>query len=72
MSEFVLSPRELQELTGKSERAQKHYGSQATVLAALRIPFTPRPDKTLIVYREHTNAPRPTTQKQLDSPTVLL
>jgi len=50
---MVLTTSELQLLTGKTQRAQKRYGSQATVLDALGIPYTSRPDGTLIVF--HTN-----------------
>lgn len=69
---MLLSPDQLFKLTRKTERGQKRYGSQATVLKALGIPFTQRPDKTLIVYHEYTNAPRQTQNRQFDAPTVLL
>ena len=69
---ICLSPAELEAFTRKSERAQKRYGSQATVLRAMRIPFLTRPDKTLIVYPEHINAPRPSTQETQPAPAVCL
>jgi Domain of unknown function (DUF4224) len=68
---MILTPDELELLTGKSERAQKRYGSQATVLTHLDIPFLPRPDKTLIVYRTHA-APRTTENEEQTTPAVLL
>jgi hypothetical protein len=68
---MILTPHELELLTGKSERAQKRYGSQATVLMHLRMPFLLRPDKTLIVYRTHA-APRPTKNEEQTAPAVLL
>jgi Domain of unknown function (DUF4224) len=46
---MILTPEDLELLTGKTERAQKRYGSQAVVLTHLGIPFLLRPDKTLIV-----------------------
>ncbi len=54
---MILNPAELQALTGKSQRAQKRYDAQAKVLRALGISFVPRPDKTLIVFRDHIHAP---------------
>jgi hypothetical protein len=48
---ICLTPEELEQVTGKSERAQKRYGSQAKVLAGMKIPFLRRPDKTLVVLR---------------------
>jgi ribosomal protein L44E len=47
----ILTPPELEAFTRKTQRAQKRYGSQAKVLDSMRIPYTKRPDKTLIVYR---------------------
>lgn len=52
---MILTPAELEQLTGKSARAQKRYGSQALVLDALGIPYTKRPDGTLIVFRRHVD-----------------
>lgn len=69
---MILTPAELEAYTRKTERAQKRYGSQATVLQALGIPFTTRPDKTLIVYRAHVDAPRPTENQEQQSPAVCL
>lgn len=69
---MLLAPDEIAALTGKSERAQKRYGSQARELRALGIPFAVRTDKTLIVYREHAHATRPTETSRLESPTVCL
>lgn len=67
-----LTPEELETYTGKTERAQKRYGSQATVLTALGVPFTVRPDKTLIVCRAHIDAPRPPEKTPEPAPTVCL
>jgi hypothetical protein len=50
---MILRPSELELLTGKSERAQKRYGSQEAELRHLGIPYTKRSDKTLIVFRCH-------------------
>jgi hypothetical protein len=52
---ICLSREELEALSGKSERAQKRYDSQAKELDALRIPYQRRTDKTLIVYRRHVD-----------------
>jgi hypothetical protein len=69
---MILSPEELEQLTRKTERAQKRYGSQAEVLKALHIPFLPRPDKTLIVYRCFVDPHGKTEKESVDAPTVLL
>lgn len=69
---MVLSPEELEKITGKTERAQKRYGSQAEVLKALHIPHLLRPDKTLIVYRCFVEPNGKTTQESVDAPTMLL
>jgi Domain of unknown function (DUF4224) len=69
---MILTPEELELLTGKTERAQKRYGSQAVVLTHLGIPFLLRPDKTLIVYRRHADAQRPTENEDATAPAVLL
>ncbi len=49
---LVLTPEELVELTGKARPT-----AQARVLAALGIPFTPRPDGTLVVVKAIVTAP---------------
>lgn len=69
---MILTPAELEEITGKSQRAQKRYGSQAKELDRLGIPYTPRTDKTLIVYRCHAEPNGPTAKKQLDAPALVL
>lgn len=69
---MILTPAELELFTGKTARAQKRYGSQAAVLKELRIPFLLRPDRTLIVYRAHADAPRTTQKKPEQAPTVRL
>lgn len=67
---LILSESELRELTGKTARAQKRYGSQAKVLAALAIPYTTRPDKTLIVFRRHIDGQ--TSHETVEAPAVCL
>ena len=69
---MILTPNELAAFTGKTERAQKRYSSQAKVLRAMGIPYLPRPDKTLIVYRSHTDATRTPQKEQVDSPALVL
>lgn len=68
---MILTPDELVELTGRTARAQKRYGSQARELDALGIAYAARSDKTLIVYHAHATT-RPTTQASVSAPTVLL
>lgn len=50
---ICLTREELEELTGKTERAQKRYDSQAKELEHLRIPYLRRSDETLIVFRRN-------------------
>jgi hypothetical protein len=50
---MVLTREELEGVTGKSERAQKRYGYQATELDHLGIPYLRRYDGTLIVFKRH-------------------
>ena len=70
---MLLTPDEIAALTGKSERAQKRYGSQARELDALGIPYTTRSDKTLIVFKAHVHAPTRQTENQtVESPAVCL
>lgn len=70
---MLLTPDEIVALTGRTERAQKRYGSQATELDALGIPYTPRSDKTLIVFKAHVDATTRKTENQaVESPTVCL
>jgi hypothetical protein len=67
---MILTRQELELFTGKTERAQKRYGSQAAVLHKLGIPHLLRPDKTLIVFKIHVDGK---TQKEVEpAPTVLL
>lgn len=68
-----LTPSEIKQLTGRTERAQKRYGSQARELDALGIPYTARTDETLIVFKAHVHAPtRKTENETVESPTVCL
>lgn len=69
---LLLTPAELELLTGKTERGQKRYDSQAKVLDALRVPFLRRPDKTLIVYRHLVEPHGKAPEEQIDAPAVLL
>lgn len=69
---MVLTPDELELLTGKTERGQKRYASQEKELRALGIPFLRRSDKTLIVYRVHAAPDGQTEKKTAPAPTVLL
>lgn len=69
---MLLTPDEIELLTGKTERAQKRYGSQARELQALGVSFLTRSDRTLIVYRSHADARRPTEEAQVESPAVCL
>lgn len=69
---MILTPAELELLTGKTERAQKRYDSQARELAALRVPFAKRTDNTLIVYRAHADARRPTENETEQASAVCL
>lgn len=62
---LCLSPDELVELTRK-----KRFTAQARVLAALGIPFDPRPDGSLIVYKVHL--PYATQSKKQASPALHL
>lgn len=48
---ICLTPKELAEFTGKTERAQKRFGAQQKELEHLGIPYLRRSDKTLIVFR---------------------
>ena len=67
---MILTRAEIEFFTGKTERAQKRYGSQAAVLDKLRIPYLLRPDRTLIVFRIHIDGK---TEKEVEpAPTVLL
>jgi hypothetical protein len=67
---MILTPEDLELLTGKTERAQKRYGSQVVVLHRLGIPYLLRPDKTLIVFEIHVDGK---TEKEVEpAPTVLL
>jgi hypothetical protein len=67
---LLLTPDELELLTGKTERAQKRYGSQARELEALGVPFIMRSDRTLIVYRRHVDGQA--QEAQVESPAVCL
>lgn len=69
---MILTPAELEAFTGKSARAQKRYGSQAAELDALGIPYLPRSDKTLIVYRAHVAPHGPTQKTPEQAPAVSL
>jgi hypothetical protein len=69
---FVLSGEEIAAFTGKTQRAQRRYGSQATVLLALGGPFMSRPDKTLIVYRAHVDASQAINTAAHEEPRVML
>jgi hypothetical protein len=68
----ILTPAELELLTGKTARAQKRYGSQARELELLGVPYLLRSDRTLIVYRNHTDARRPAQNEETSAPAVLL
>ena len=56
---ICLTPEELEELTGKTERGQRRYASQEKELRHLRIPFLRRSDGTLIVLRRHVDPGAP-------------
>jgi hypothetical protein len=61
----ILTPEELELLTAKTERAQKRFGSQATELDHLGIPYLKRSDGTLIVFKRHLdNGPTEKTSEQ--------
>lgn len=68
---MILSPHELELLTGKTERGQKRFDSQAKELMALGIPFLRRSDKTLIVYRVHAEPDGQAEKIQEPVPAVL-
>lgn len=68
---MILTSEELELLTGKTERAQKRYGSQETELTHLGIPYTRRSDRTLIVFRRHVDDGQ-TEKKGQASPAVRL
>lgn len=68
---MILTPSELELLTAKTQRAQKRYGSQAVVLDALNIPYTTRPDGTLILFRRHIENGQ-TKEEPVEAPTVCL
>jgi hypothetical protein len=67
---MILTPAEVELLTGRTERAQKRYGSQATELEQLGVPFATRSDRTLIVYRRHVDGQA--EEAQVESPAVCL
>lgn len=69
---MILTPAEIEEFTGKTQRGQKRHGSQAKVLDALRIPYTTRPDKTLIVYRQFVEPNGQAKKKRIHAPAVVL
>ena len=68
---MILTPPELELLTGKTQRAQKRYRSQSVVLDALRIPYTRRPDGTLVVFRRHVDNGQ-TKKASVEAPAVCL
>lgn len=68
---MFLTPEELELLTAKTERAQKRYGSQATELDHLGIPYLTRSDGTLIVFKRYLDN-GPTQKTQEHSPSVCL
>lgn len=68
---MILTPEELEQLTGKTERAQKRYASQEVELGHLGIPYTKRSDKSLIVFRRHVDDGQ-TEKKGQTSPAVRL
>jgi len=68
----ICTPAELEAFTRKTERAQKRYDSQVEVLKHLGIPYTKRPDKTLIVYRRHVDNGQTEEQSERASPAVCL
>jgi hypothetical protein len=66
---MFLTPDELEQLTGKTERAQKRYGSQAAELEHLGIPYLKRSNGTLIVFKRHLDNGQ-TTKAPDSSPTL--
>lgn len=68
---MILTPDELELLTGKTERAQKRYRSQEAELKHLGIPYTKRSDRTLIVFRRHVDNGQ-TKEERQTPPTVCL
>jgi hypothetical protein len=68
---MILTPEELELLTGKTERAQKRYGSQQAELEHLGIPYTKRSDRTLIVFRRYVDNGQTEKERQTP-PTVCL
>ncbi len=52
---MILSPGELELLTGRTARGQKRYRSQEAELNHLGIPYTRRRDGTLVVFKRHVD-----------------
>lgn len=70
-TDVILSAEELQQITGRTARAQKRYGSQAAELDHLGIPYLRRSDGTLIVFKRHLDNGQSENKGQA-SPTLCL